>query len=116
MKKSAIEEILSQTGDITKRYVDTRLHLFQLQAAGQLAKATGIFSALLLAILLFFVAIIFMGMALGFWIEVYTGSFALGFACSAGIFVLLLVILIIFRKRLLQRPMLHFMIKRVFKK
>lgn len=95
----------SETGKVVKRYLETRLDLLKLQAAGKLAKALGLFFSLIMAFLLFFFLVVFLGMVVGFWIGEMTHSFAIGFSCAAGFFALLLLIMLIFRKALIQRPL-----------
>jgi hypothetical protein len=101
----------NQTGKVAKEYLETRLDLIKLQAAGKLSKALGLFFSLILAFLLFFFVIVFLGMVLGFWIGEMTNSFTLGFSCSAGLFVLLLGILLIFKKPLIQVPLSNMLVK-----
>ena len=101
----------NQTGKVAKEYVETRLDLIKLQAAGKLSKALGLFFSLILAFLLFFFVIVFLGMVLGFWIGEMTNSFTLGFSCSAGLFVILLGIILVFRKPLVQIPLSNMLVK-----
>ena len=95
----------SETGKVAKEYLETRLAIIKLQAAGKLSKAMGLFFSLVMAFLLFFFVVVFLGMVLGFWIGEKTGSMTLGFSCAAGLFVLLFVVLLIGRKSLIQRPL-----------
>ncbi|PWV53834.1 hypothetical protein [Chitinophaga sp. S165] len=101
----------NQTGKVAKEYLETRLDLIKLQAAGKLSKALGLFFSLILAFLLFFFVIVFLGMVLGFWIGEMTNSFTLGFSCSAGLFIVLLGILLIFRKSLIQIPLSNMLVR-----
>lgn len=101
----------NQTGKVAKEYLETRLDLIKLQAAGKLSKALGLFFSLILAFLLFFFVIVFLGMVLGFWIGEMTNSFTIGFSCSAALFIVLLGILLIFRKPLIQIPLSNLLIK-----
>ncbi|SHM44996.1 hypothetical protein [Chitinophaga sp. CF418] len=101
----------NQTGKVAKEYLETRLDLIKLQAAGKLSKALGLFFSLILAFLLFFFVIVFLGMVLGFWIGEMTNSFTIGFSCSAALFIVLLGILLIFRKSLIQIPLSNMLIR-----
>ncbi len=101
----------NQTGKVAKEYLETRLDLIKLQAAGKLSKALGLFFSLILAFLLFFFVIVFLGMVLGFWIGEMTNSFTLGFSCSAGLFVILLGIILAFRKPLVQIPLSNMLVR-----
>jgi len=100
----------NQTGKVAKEYLETRLDLIKLQAAGKLSNALGLFLSLILAFLLFFFVIVFLGMVLGFWIGEMTHSYTIGFSCSAGLFVFLLAIILLFRKSLVQRPLSNMLI------
>ncbi|RPD38405.1 hypothetical protein [Chitinophaga barathri] len=95
----------TETGKVAREYLETRLDLIKLQAAGKLSKALGLFFSLIMAFLLFFFVVVFLGMVLGFWIGEKTGSMALGFSCAAGFFIVLLLVMIFFRKGLIQRPL-----------
>ncbi|PSL35583.1 hypothetical protein [Chitinophaga ginsengisoli] len=101
----------NQTGKVAREYLETRLDLIKLQAAGKLSKALGLFFSLILAFLLFFFVIVFLGMVLGFWIGEMTNSFTIGFSCSAALFIVLLGILLIFRKPLIQVPLSNMLIR-----
>jgi len=100
----------NQTGKVAREYLETRLDLIKLQAAGKLSKALGLFFSLTMAFLLFFFVIVFLGMVVGFWIGEMTGSFTIGFGCAAGLFVVLFLIILLFRKQLIQRPLAKLLI------
>jgi hypothetical protein len=100
----------NQTGKVAKEYLETRLDLIKLQAAGKLSKALALFFSLILAFLLFFFVVVFLGMVVGFWIGEMTHSYTIGFSCSAGLFVFLLAILLLFRKSLIQTPLSNMLI------
>jgi hypothetical protein len=100
----------NQTGKVAKEYLETRLDLIKLQAAGKLSKALALFFSLILAFLLFFFVVVFLGMVVGFWIGEMTHSYTIGFACSAGLFVFLLAVILLFRKSLIQRPLSNMLI------
>jgi hypothetical protein len=101
----------NQTGKVAKEYLETRLDLIKLQAAGKLSKALGLFFSLILAFLLFFFVIVFLGMVFGFWIGEMTGSMTIGFSCSAGAFIVLFAIILIFRTALIQKPLSALILK-----
>ncbi|HEY0609134.1 MAG TPA: hypothetical protein VGD35_05745, partial [Chitinophaga sp.] len=100
----------NQTGKVAREYLETRLDLIKLQAAGKLSKALGLFFSIMMAFLLFFFVVVFLGMVVGFWIGEMTGSYTIGFSCAAGLFILLLAILLIFRKNLIQRPLANMLV------
>ncbi|MHB1922225.1 MAG: hypothetical protein ACYCOO_08305 [Chitinophagaceae bacterium] len=94
----------SATKKVINDYLETRLDLFKFQASGRLSKALGVFFTLIMASFLFFFIIIFLGMVLGFWMGGITGSNAIGFLISTLFFAILLTVAMIFRKRLIEKP------------
>ncbi|RAJ85517.1 hypothetical protein CLV59_102221 [Chitinophaga dinghuensis] len=103
-------DYFKQTGKVAKDYLETRLDLLKLQAAGKLSKALGLFFSVLMAFLLFFFVIVFLGMLVAFWIGERTGSFTIGFTCASGLFILFFVIIIFFRRQLIERPLSRLLI------
>ncbi|WP_298737305.1 phage holin family protein [uncultured Chitinophaga sp.] len=100
----------NQTGKVAREYLETRVDLIKLQAAGKLSKALGLFFSIMMAFLLFFFVVVFLGMVVGFWIGEMTGSYTIGFSCAAGLFVVLLLLILIFRKSLIQRPLSNMLV------
>jgi hypothetical protein len=101
------QSFLEETKEILKNYLEARINLLKLHLAGKLSKALGVFFTLIMASFLFFFIIIFLGMVVGFWMGSVTGSLAIGFLISTGIFTLILGILVIFRKPLFQVPIVN---------
>jgi hypothetical protein len=100
----------NQTGKVAREYLETRVDLIKLQAAGKLSKALGLFFSIMMAFLLFFFVVVFLGMVVGFWIGEMTGSYTIGFSCAAGLFIILLAVLLVFRKSLIQRPLANMLV------
>ena len=94
----------SASKKVINDYLEARIDLIKFQASGRLAKALGVFFTLIMASLLFFFIIIFLGMVLGFWMGGITGSNAIGFLISTLFFAILLTFVVFFRKRLIERP------------
>ncbi|HEY0272086.1 MAG TPA: hypothetical protein VGC22_02825 [Chitinophaga sp.] len=87
-----------ETGKTLKEYFHTKVDLIRLQAAGKLSSTVGTLFSMMLAFLLFFFVIVFLGMMLGFYIGEKTGSYTIGFSCSAGVFFLLMLLMLLLRK------------------
>lgn len=105
------QEFIAETRRWFRDYIEARWRLIRLDAAGKLSKALGLFFTLTMAFLLFFFVIVFLGMVLAYWISEMSGSFTLGFSVTAFLFIVLLGILLIFRKRLIQRPLANLLIR-----
>ncbi|PUZ26579.1 Putative Holin-X, holin superfamily III [Chitinophaga costaii] len=103
-----------ETGKTLKEYLQTRVDLIRLQAAGKLSRTIGILFSMMLAFLLFFFVIVFLGMVLGFFIGEKTGSFTIGFSCSAGAFLVLMLIMYLVRKQV-QRGVANLVIGEILR-
>ena len=103
MEDSA-KEYLTQTKDLLKKYVEKRLELLRMQTTLSTSKAVGIFFSILIVFFLLLLTVIFAGMWLSFWLSEKTGSYATGFGASTGFFVLIFVLVLVFRKKLIQVP------------
>jgi hypothetical protein len=65
---------------------------------------------LIVALLTLFV-LFFLGMTFAFWIASITGSNIIGFASASGLFALILLIVIAFRRVFFQNPMIRMFIR-----
>ena len=95
-------------------YVHLRLELFKVSSYEKIAKVTAsLFSGLILIVLAFFV-IVFASICAGFYFSALTSSNITGFGIIAGIYMLLLVIIIVFRKQLFEKMFVNKMIEILF--
>ncbi|MBX3238451.1 MAG: hypothetical protein KIT80_06660 [Chitinophagaceae bacterium] len=94
-----------------KEYLEVRLELLKLQGVKLLSKSAGLFTWLMIVLFLVFFILLFLGMMFAWWIAELTQSNIAGFASAAGVFVVLLVICIVFRKKLFQQPIARLIIK-----
>ena len=108
---SQIKDHFSNLSDNIRSYVDARIQLIKLSAADKVASgASGFVSGFLMLILgLFF--LLFVGCSAGFFIGREMDSYAAGFLIVAGFYLLLFVLLLIFRKAMILNPITNFVIK-----
>lgn len=99
--------------ELLKRYLDARLELFRLQGVQLLSKGLGIFVWLIVIAFTVFFILLFLGMLLAFWLAARTGSTVLGFGVAAGLFLVLLIILVSFRRQLFQAPVSRIIIREI---
>jgi hypothetical protein len=88
-------------------YIDTRIELIKLGAIKTSAKTL---SALILIALISFMAlffILFLVIAFSWFMADKLGSASLGFLCGGGLFLLIILISIIFRKSLFLNPLIR---------
>ena len=105
----------SESFDKTKEYVETQVELLKLKA---IARSSRIFGSLVLdasKVLLGLLIVFFMSLALGFYLGELLGSYSLGFIATAGIFILILLIIRAFEPKL-EEKFMNFSIKRILSK
>lgn len=99
-----MEDLKTKVGDLTdsvSEYVQTYYKLKVLNLAD---KATGITSSVMASLVVLFLGtfvLLFGGIALGMWLGGLFNSPALGFLTVAGLFLLVMVILVAMRKKII---------------
>ncbi len=95
-------------------YVEARVQLVKIGAYEKIAKVTAVlFSSIVLAMLCFFM-LFFLSISAGFYFGTLLNSDALGFIIVFGIYLLLLVFIIIYRKKLLEKYITDKVIEKLF--
>ncbi len=108
-------DFFSETKDLFQSYISDRIALIKLQAAEKLSvTAAAIVSGILLAVFgLFLLA--FVSITLGFLLSDWLESYAAGFGIVAGIYLLLIIIIIYFGKSLFGNTITQKIIQSFFK-
>jgi hypothetical protein len=98
-------------GEEALHLAETKLYLWKLKAVDQTAKfaSKGVWSICLVMLGVLFMLMINIGLAL--WIGEKMGRLYYGFFTVSVFYILLAVILYIFRKQLIRRPISNFVIK-----
>ncbi|MBX3256540.1 MAG: phage holin family protein [Chitinophagaceae bacterium] len=104
-------EFLKKNKTLLKEYIEVRLELFRLQGAKLLSKSLSLFIWITIVLFLVFFILLFLGVLFALWIAEISNSHIIGFASAAGVFVLLLGIVIIFRKKMFQEPVSRLIIR-----
>jgi hypothetical protein len=84
----------------SKEYIDTRFRLLQLQATERSSRLIASLLVDLIKTVFGLFVLFFLSLALGFYLSELLGSSSLGFLATAGIFVVLIVIISLFEKKL----------------
>jgi hypothetical protein len=93
----------------------TTIDLMKLKAVDKLSKvSTVVVFGLLLALFVFFFLMIF-NIALALWLGKLFGEIYLGFFVVAGFYVLLIIILVLFKKQLIKTPLTNTIISKFLK-
>lgn len=108
---NSIEDLLQKTGD----FLETRVELMKLQAVD---KATGIGSSLVSSIILIIVVslmLITLNIGIAVWLGNLLGEVYYGFFAVSGFYLLIAVLLYLFRHTWLMKPMQDILIKKMLK-
>jgi len=84
-------------------YVETRAELLKIEIKEEVAKSLSKMSLLFVLILFFLVSVMFLSVALAFWIGQSTGSMVGGFAIVGGVYLLLAIIMFLLKEQISQR-------------
>ena len=98
-----------------KAYFDSRIESIKLSAA---EKASGVIANLvagIIAIFVFFLFIVFAGIALSFFLSSWIGNSWAGFLIVAGLYMILGIIIWAGRGRLIRLQVMNALIKQLFK-
>jgi ABC-type multidrug transport system permease subunit len=105
-----IESLLGQA----KEYVNTRIAQFKLSVAEKIAKVMATVIAGLAVALVFFLFLVFAGIAAAIALGEWTGKMWLGFLFVAGVYLFLSIIIWKAKDRLLSIPIMNAIISRLF--
>src|SRR5690348_3480470 len=106
-----LKEYLAGSKKVISAYLEARWKLLRLTGIGKLSNALGVILGLLITAILGFFMVLFLGFLLAFWLSEVTGSFTWGFLITAGVFIFLFLIVLLFRKALIHRPLANIMIR-----
>jgi hypothetical protein len=100
--------------DNVEDYIDTKIDIIKLKFIDKIAGAvTGIATAVGLAFLGVFI-LLFLSFAAAFAIAELTGRSSIGFLCIGGFYILLAVILLVFKNQLITIPVVNSLAKKFY--
>lgn len=105
------DNFFTETGDLLRRYVRTRIEILRLQGIRAFAKAAGTLVWAMLILFLLFLMLIFIGLVIGFGFSALFHSYTAGFAAATGILLLMVILLILLRKPLFIHPIIRAMVQ-----
>lgn len=98
-----------------ENYAKTTIDLVKLKAIDKIAVTTSnVVYGVLIALLLFFFLLI-LNLAIAFWVGSLLGETYLGFFAVAGFYVLLIVIIMVFKKQIIKTPLSNIIISKLLK-
>lgn len=116
MEQPQEPDFFTETKDLLKKYISDRITLVKLLAIEKVSTiAAGIVSGVILLVLVLFF-LVFASITLGFFLAHLLDSNTAGFGIVAGIYLLLLIIIIAFGKKMFGNLVTKKIIQNSFKK
>ena len=108
------KSLLEQLRDAGMEYLQAKVQLTKVQAYEKIARISGVFFSLLIISLLACFTVLFVGLMFGFLLSGLFNSTAIGFSIVAGVFIIMLVVLVIKREAILEQPISEKIVKELF--
>ena len=99
-----------------QEYMEVKLDLIRLHTAENLARLLSSASTVVIAGYLAFFVLMFLSFAGGFFLGSLLHSNEAGFMCVAGFYFLLLILFLIFRKKIVEKPVIKAVVRLLFPK
>ena len=98
-----------------KKYVTNRISLAKIIIAEKSSKVINNLIVFFILTLLFFSALLFASISLGFYLSELTGKYYWGFLIVAGIYFILGVFIRLFKERLIHFPIMNNILQQILK-
>lgn len=98
-----------------KKYVTNRISLAKIIIAEKSSKVISNLIVFFILTLLFFSALLFASISLGFYLSELTGKYYWGFLIVAGIYFILGVFIRLFKERLIHFPIMNNILQQILK-
>jgi hypothetical protein len=99
-----------------QEYVEVKFDLIRLHTAENLSRILTSMTTVVIGGYLLFLILMFLSFAAGFFFGSLLGSNEAGFLCVAGFYFILLVIFLVFRKKIVERPIIKAVVRLLFPK
>jgi hypothetical protein len=109
------EDIGNTKKDI-QEYLEVKLDLIRLHAAENLSRMFSSAANIAIISYLLFLILLFISFAAGFFIASQLHSNELGFLSVAGFYIIALIIFLLLRKKIVERPVIKAIVKLLFPK
>ncbi len=106
MTKRGLTKNISEIFDLAQSFLLAKVDLWRLLLLEKLSKAGSYFLGSLILITIFAFCLMFLSFAFAFWYADKHGSLATSFILVAGFYLLLGILIFIFRKTIIARPII----------
>jgi hypothetical protein len=102
--------------DDIREYLDVRLDEIRLHTAESLSRILNSAASIVVIGYLFFFILLFLSFALSYFFAELFNSDALGFITVASFYIVVLVVFLLLRKKIVERPIIKAVVKLLFPK
>jgi len=99
------DSFFQQYKDMLEQHLLSRVRLLQLKAVKKMAVLSSGFTIIMMMALLFFLVMMSGSIMLGFWLAGPTGSVQMGFACVTIFYLLIILLIYLFRRQIQKKIM-----------
>jgi hypothetical protein len=106
----AFEDLKESTEGIREQaqaIIESNVAYYRLRAFKMAMKSTTMVLKLALIAMCVLMVLLFLSVALAFYIGSYMSNYALGFLCVGGLYVLVTIVLVIVRDKIIEGPLLN---------
>lgn len=102
-------ETIGELVEALKRYIDTKKDFWKLDLIEKVVRLFTVLTLMAVLALTLLMVLIYVSFAVAYALAGPMGNVG-AFLCVAGFYVLLFLLLVVFRKQLLERPVVRFMV------
>jgi Putative Actinobacterial Holin-X, holin superfamily III len=106
-----IENLISKAGDVA----ETKVELWKLRAAGKISETVSSLISVMAIVILIVTAITILSIGVAFWIGSEMGKTSYGFFIVSGFYVLVGLVVYLFRRNWIKRPLSNLIIDKIIK-
>ncbi|WP_236978541.1 phage holin family protein [Membranihabitans maritimus] len=105
---------LGQSSEYIKDYLNSQKNLIKLEFAEHSSKILSKIISRVIALMLVMFAFLFASLTIAIGLSIYLNSFFAGFGIVTASFIILVIVLIVFRNSLITNPVLRLILKDFF--
>ena len=109
------EDFFTSSKEAVKEYLEDRLLLLKLQVVDKISKGVAMMAIFVICTFLGGVFLILLGIFGGFYFSSLTGDYTSGFAIIAGIYLVIILLVLIVLKNSIQSLIINKIIRHLFK-
>ena len=110
MSEETFNDFYQENRKLLSEYLETRLQLLRLVAIRTLSRTFSMFIVVCLVSFMVLFFLLFLVISFSWLMADATGSAALGFLCGAGVFLVIIMLAVVFRKPLFLNPLIRLFI------